>query len=385
MPPLNMRRGLGRCAWLLALVLPAAAQQAPPEGPDVLYQRGVNAFSAGDYPLAVSSFQNLLDRFGKEPSLAEELEGVNYAIGCALYNSGQYEECAKAFDRYLAQYPRARYRDEALFRIAAAWQIKESYDTAVAAYQRLLDQAPDSPYAEDAAYQIGACWLLRDLYDKAAAAFAQFRERFPDSELYPQAAIYQARCLFETGKLPEALDVFTALNGRRKGWEHIAYLNLLAVEIGDAAFDNTQYDLALRAYRWVRTRQTLLRMERQTIAGLQAQLEELMKPTLDPRALADRFRRERRLRNALAMAQELMQKLEAAPDYDATLFHRIGRCYSNIDRLWEACVAFQRVVREAQDEKIREAAHFDLVLTLARMRRFDDVIEEATRYLARYE
>ena len=124
---------------------------------------------------------------------------------------------------------------------------------------------------------------------------------------------------------------------------------------------------------------------RETAAKFQAALEALRKERTDPQAVTERFRRERRLSGDLAQAQALLEKLESIPNYDAGLFHRIGRCFFNTDRYWEARVAFTRVVQEAEDETLREAAHFDLILVLSRMRRFDDLIEEADRYLAKYE
>ena len=87
----------------------------------------------------------------------------------------------------------------------------------------------------------------------------------------------------------------------------------------------------------------------------------------------------------LAQAQSLLQKLESIPNYDAGLFHRIGRCFLNTDRYWEARVAFTRVVEEAQDEALKEASQFDLILVLSRMRRFEELISEADRYLAIYD
>jgi hypothetical protein len=78
-------------------------------------------------------------------------------------------------------------------------------------------------------------------------------------------------------------------------------------------------------------------------------------------------------------------KLEALPDYDANLYHRIGRCFFNTDRFWEARTAFTRVVAIAQDEAVREAGHFDLILAVSRLRRFDDLVIEADHYLSTYD
>ncbi|MFH0879643.1 MAG: hypothetical protein V2A34_08010, partial [Lentisphaerota bacterium] len=192
------------------------------------------------------------------------------------------------------------------------------------------------------------------------------------------------RALFESGKLAEAVDALAALEKRGRNWETMTYANFLAFEIGDTDYDNTDYDLALRAYRRIRTRQSLLKIQQRVAQNLQAALDAFNKERPDPASISARFRRERRLNASLREAQDLLNKLETAPDYDAGLFHRIGRCFFNNDRFWEARVAFTRAVAEATDDKIRETAHFDLILVLSRMRRFEDLIAEADRYLKTY-
>jgi len=82
--------------------------------------------------------------------------------------------------------------------------------------------------------------------------------------------------------------------------------------------------------------------------------------------------------------KESLDKLLKTPDYDAALFHRVGRCFFSVDRFWEARIAYERVVKEAKDPILQETAHFDLILTLNRLRRFNDLIEAANTYLATY-
>jgi tetratricopeptide (TPR) repeat protein len=59
----------------------------------------------------------------------------------------------------------------------------------------------------------------------------------------------------------------------------------------------------------------------------------------------------------------------------------MGRCLYSQDRMWEARVAFQRVVDECEDVLIRESALFDLMLVLGRIRRQRQLILAADRYL----
>ena len=369
-------------AIILLVVVPSVAQQ---DAPETLYKNGVGQFAAGNYAEAARYFSELITQFGREPSLQQEMEGAYYANGCALYNLGRFAEAVEVFKTFASQYPQSRYRDEALYRIGAAHQALEAYEPAVTVYADLVKQYPRSDYAEDALFQIGVCRLLQNQSQQAVDAFKDFMASFPQSDAWAQAGAFAARALFDAGKLVDAVAMLQAVEQHPRTWNVVTYCNLLAFEIGDAAFDNTEYELALKAYRRVKTREAVLRRQQALVKSLQAELDAFNKQRLLPDQLRARFRQERRLNSALAQAQELLKKLESLPDYDAGLFHRIGRCFFNTDRYWEARVAFTRVVEVAKDESLREAAHFDLILVLSRLRRFDDLIAEADRYLDRYD
>ena len=148
---------------------------------------------------------------------------------------------------------------------------------------------------------------------------------------------------------------------------------------------DTEYDLALKAYRRVKTRKALLGHMRNYVAALEAQLAAVQNARPDPRDIRSRFQQERRVASELAQAREMAGKLGALPHYDANLYHRIGRCFFNTDRYWEARTAFTRVVAIAQDDTVREAGHFDLILAISRLRRFDDLVIEADHYLSTYD
>jgi TolA-binding protein len=365
----------------LALAGPAAAQQ---ESPEVMLQKGLQLFVAGQYQDAAPLFEQLISTFGNEPELKQALEQVYYALGSSYYNLQRFEDAVKTYAEYTRRYPETKFYDEALFRSGAARQVRESYEEAVAVYQRLLAERPRSDYAEDAAFQIGICHFVRDDHARVIEAFTDFTRNFPQSALGHQARMFMARAYFETGDPSQALTVLESMDSGRPSLDHVVYVNFLAIEIGDQAFENTDYDMALRAYRRVRTRQSLLRLQRNYVKTLEAAHARMQRETVDPRALATRFRDQRRLQTTLGSAREMLQKLEGMPEYDAGLFHRIGSCYFSTDQLWEARVAFQRVADQAADVAIQEAAHFDLILVLARLRRFDDLVREADRYLARF-
>ncbi len=358
---------------------------APDDSPVALFHSGMSRFVAGDYENSVQFLEQLVKVFGKEPELQTQIDLAMYARACALYNLGRHADAIKAFEEYAAQFPQSKFVDEAWFRVGSAQQQLEEYDAAVAAYQKLRSGFPRSSFAEDALYQVGVCRLIQEQNALAAATFKDFMQLYPGSPLYGQAGAFAARALFDDGKGTDSIAMLETIEQRPRSWSVISYCNFLAFEIGDFMFDDTEYELALKAYRRVKTRQALLRHQQDYVRALEAGLARLqsVRPTMTE--VRSRFQEERRLAADLAQAKEMAAKLEALPDYDANLFHRIGRCFFNTDRYWEARAAFTRVVAIAQDEAVREAGHFDLILAISRLRRFEDLVIEADHYLATYD
>ena len=369
------------------LAAPAGAQetQGPDDSPEALYQSGMSRFLAGDYENSVPFLEQLVKVFGAEPELSTQIDLAMYAKACALFNLGRSADAIKAFEEYVAQYPESKFADEALFRVGSAQQQLEEYEAAVAAYQKLRSTFPRSAYSEDAMFQIGICRLIQEQSALAAAAFQDFMRLYPESPLWTQAGAFCARATFDDGKGAEAIALLELIEKRPRTWSVITYCNFLAFEIGDFMFDDTEYEQALKAYRRVKTRKALMGHMRNYVASLEAQLAAVQNARPDPRDIRSRFQQERRVASELAQAKEMAGKLEALPDYDANLFHRIGRCFFNVDRYWEARAAFTRVVAIAQEDAVREAGHFDLILAISRLRRFDDLVIEADHYLSTYD
>lgn len=379
----RMTIGLAAWVWVAASLTPA--DDLADAGPVELFAAGRAHFAGGRYEPAAAAFQTLLDRFGREPALREQLEAVYYGLGCSLFNLARYDEAIEAFKPYVERYPEAAFRDEGLFRMALAHHLQERLEPALQGYRQLIEAYPRSSFAEDAAYQIGETYRALGQRPQAAEAYAFFCRTFPESSRVPQATLHIARAQFEQDQKDEALATATRLDLANAPLTALVYANFLIFEIGDAAYEETDYDLALDAYRRIRPRRFLIEAQTRYVENVEQQLNRLRASPIDPARARERFRDEQRLAQDFAEARDLQQRLNETPDYDAALYHRVGRCFFNIDRFWEARAAYRRVVHEADDEKLREAAHFDLTLVMARMRRFDDLLGEADRYLERYD
>jgi len=375
---------IGVVALFIAGLHSPVLAQIEDDSPEGLFRNAITHFTSGRFAEAIPHFQQFVDVFGKEPSMQLEAEKAYYGLGCSYYNTGMYMECIDTFKKMIEQFPKARNLDEAYFRIAAAYQYESNYEEAIKAYQLLTGSWPDSPFAEDAAFQSALAYMSSDKATEAVAAFEAFTTTFPRSDLVPQAMVFLARSYFQSGDYVKALETLEKVGEQTKSLDHLVYANFLAMEIGDAAFEDADFRIALRAFRRVRTNQSLIRFQKKLVADAERVLEETRRMVVPPSELAQQFRTERRIMGSVSTLKQALEKLETTPDYDASLFHRVGRCFYSTDRYWEAYTAYKRVVTEAKDPILQEACHFDLVLVLNRLRRFNELIIEADRYLAAY-
>lgn len=364
---------------------PAAAQDAPDDSPEALFQSGMSSFMRNDFEHSVEFLDQLVKVFGREPELRTQIDLAMYARACAYYNIPKYEEAIKAFGEYLAQYPESKFADEAQFRIGSSHQALEDYTQAIAAFLAVRSKYPRSAYAEDALYQVGLCYLLEENNPRAAETFKEFMAQYPKSPLAGQAGAFAARALFDSDLVKESVEMLEAVEKLHRSWSVISYCNFLAFEIGDSAYDETEYDLALKAYRRVKPKSAILRHLEAYVAQLDAAFAALRDRPVSPTSFNAHYKELNRVKTELTQAREMLNKLSALPDYDANLYHRIGRCFFNTDRFWEARTAFQRVVATATDPAVKEAAHFDLILCISHLRRYQDLLVEADSYLATYD
>ena len=375
---------MGFLCLVLLLTTATAQAQLDELGPEEMYTKGIELFTTGKFADCIPYFERMFEIFGNEQEYVKQMESVLYGLASARYNTGNFEAAIDDYTEFIKRYPGSRMIEEVHYRLGAAKQNLSTYEDAVADYRMLLEKYPGSSFSEDAAYQIAISYMASEKPAEAVTAFEFFVERFPGSDLAAQAQVYLGRAYFQSGELARAVESLEKAGNVTKTLDHIVYANFLAMEIGDAAFDETDYTLALRAFRRVRTSQSLILFQQKLVDEAKADLETSLRMNVPFDQLSGHFRREQRLLKSLDNLKQALDKLKAAGDYDATLFHRIGRCFYSNDRYWEARTAYERVVREAKDPALLEAAHFDLILALNRMRHFQDLIDAATLYLTKH-
>ncbi len=173
-------------AFLLMVLLAAAAAPGFAAPVDDLFAVGKKAFGDGQYPLAISSFQRLQEEFPESP-MAEQ---AGYLLCVSLYYAGRWSESLSAFSLLGIRHPKSSLIPRSSYWIGAASLKLGNYQTALDSFTEFLESPGGSnPYRLNALFSRAAALegLARDV-----EAAAGYRELLTD----PAAGVYAAEVTY---------------------------------------------------------------------------------------------------------------------------------------------------------------------------------------------
>lgn len=121
-----------------------------------------------------------------------------------------YDDPRNAIEEYhlaIANHPNAMQVDEVRFRMAKAYFGMKEYEQARVEFQKLIETSPKSERAPEAAYDIADSWFVEEKFAEAEQAYRELLERWAGP--FDGAAWFGlARCMEETGRYAEALEIY---------------------------------------------------------------------------------------------------------------------------------------------------------------------------------
>jgi outer membrane protein assembly factor BamD (BamD/ComL family) len=110
------------------------------------------------------------------------------------------------YERFLMLYPKSRFCDEALYRIAQHKYAKGLYQSAIKPLGQLIKKYPNSPIAEKCLYSIALCRLNLNQPDSAEVYFKKIIDRSSNSDVAQSARTQLASLQGGVQPVPEAND-----------------------------------------------------------------------------------------------------------------------------------------------------------------------------------
>ena len=208
--------------------------------------------------------------------------------------------------------------------------------------------------------------------------------RTPDAM---RGATTLAKLYAEKGDGAKALRTLEAIHQKIALADNIIELNALTVELGDKFYDKQQFKEALACYRYA----SAARKDHSGCRTTGSPECSAGSRRTSPRSAPTRpgSRRSQRLITSSGQASRTHKKcsseFEKLPSITPAIYLRLGRCFYELDRKWEAVVVNQEILDRFKEGPEREPALFGLIVALADANQPQRAEERCEQYLRDFQ
>jgi TolA-binding protein len=143
------------------------------------------------------------EKTDEQPSDKRQLEYAN-----ALFARKMYDLAIPEYEKYLSDYPSASGRANARFGLGESYRAVGKTGAARINFQKLLDDFGESEFAGPAAYALGVLAFSDKDYGTAQPLFHKASAKSKDGSVALSAKYFEARCLENTKRGDEALNLY---------------------------------------------------------------------------------------------------------------------------------------------------------------------------------
>lgn len=104
-----------------------------------------------------------------------------YQTAFNLLKAGRYDQAAKAFQKFLAEYPSGKFSDNAQYWLGESYYVTRNFDSALREFDKLVEEHPDSQKLTHAMLKIGYIYDELGQKDKAREVLTDLTENHPQS------------------------------------------------------------------------------------------------------------------------------------------------------------------------------------------------------------
>ena len=356
----------------------STAQEAQPAAtPDLAsaYNQAMIEFQAGNYAKAAIDLEALVARVEVSP----QVEPIFYTIGSAYFNASDYAKAIAAFKNYQAKFPKGAHAGMVAFAIAQSNLLSKNFKDAAAQMAALES---DAQLREQALLFEAEAFKASGKNDQAIGVL----EKLVGAEIRNADAMRGATMLAQLyaqkGDGAKALRTLEAIHKKIGLVDNVIELNALTVDLGDKFYEKQQFKEALACYRYAYPREQIVKLQNDRIAAMQRQIEEnLAAARANPAEITQLASRNNQLKEAIANGQKLLEEFQKLPTITPAIYLRLGRCFQELDRKWEAIVVYQEILDRFKDAPEREPALFGIIVALADVNQPQRAEERCEQYL----
>src|SRR5690606_28855067 len=116
------------------------------------------------------------------PAVAGDAERIAYGAAFDVLKAGRYDESARQFVAFLAQFPDGALAPNAIYWLGESYYATQNYQLALQQFQALLDRYPAHDKAPGAMLKLGLTQYGMQQFAEAEATLAAVPQRYPGSD-----------------------------------------------------------------------------------------------------------------------------------------------------------------------------------------------------------
>ena len=381
----NGAGGLSWRCWLLLLamvVMPGGALRAQAPAPaadpgaslnleqetEALYKDAFNHFQEAKYQEALAKIKQIKDK------VSRPFEKVVFVEGACYFNLNDYANAIASLELYVEKFPDGESFNPVRMALGRAYIAANQADKGIEVLKKVAAEAPE--FMAEAGVVIAEHLRKTDKPDEALQILSKITEGGMQSPAAIQAAMLSADILVARGDVDQAAAMMDKVRGVATGGENVAQMNNISLKLGDQMLEQKNYREALAAYQMVRRQSEISRMQKERLALIE---QSLANPGKGPIPGS-----KEELTARLESEKALLEEIEKRPDYDASLYYRLGRCYFEMGRYWESLLAFGTIVDQFKTFPQRDRALFGMIIANSQLKRVAEARKLCETYIAEF-
>ena len=345
-----------------------AAPKAPLEDPAAVYNAAMQAFQAGDWSGAIDGFNKLLAAV-TDPKQTTTFGPIYYTLGAAYYNLPDYKKAVSTFKTYLDKFPNDAHANEVRLSMARAYFADGDFDGAIKVFQQL---ATIPVYRDQALLAQSQCYISQEKPDDSIKALEELIK--PDIKRGAQAGggITLAQAYAEKGDAPKAIALIATLKTKIDLIDNVIGLNSVAIQVGDKLAEAGEQKGAIEAYREVMPMPEIVKEQKFRLQAMTRRMEYNLKTAAgNSQAMIGAVQANQEIATNKTQIEDVLAEFEKSEEFSAGLLFRIGKCWYDMGKPWEALVVFNQVLDKFPDSKQKEPTLFALISVYGELNRVE--------------
>lgn len=392
-------RTLSTFALVFASALSLLAQAPPPAAPgqpaapaapaagapalnleqemEALFNDSQAAFTQGKFDVALQKIGAIHTKTNNK-----DYEMVMFLEGACHFNLKAYDKAVTFFEDFIKKFPESNSINDAKMAIGESYLLAGNPEKGIAA---LKEAAAVEELFEKAGLLIASYYKKDGKPDEALPILEKLiggLSGAPTQE-QQQAILMASEIFLAKGDTEKAQAVMEKLNAGANADDTVVERNVMQQKVGISMLEGKRYGEALRAFQSLRRLSELVRLQKQRIARIEQWVATLAQPNGRVMFMGRLLGKE----EAAAMLEQnkaTLTELESVKDYDAGIYYLLGQCFYEMQRHYEAMLAFQKIYEDFRDYKDRDRCLFGMIVCNAALKRSSRAMALAEKYMAEY-